>query len=321
MSRKLTHKEFENRVKNVNSNFRLGKFFFLTEYLGTKKPITIKCSSCGDELKINKAGYLLKKENPYNCKVCGNAYNRKFSHTEFLIKLKDKYDSFKSEKLILVTEYLAWNKPITLKCTECGEVWSVKHAGTLLEAYSYDCKYCGDNNNSNGNILLNDIFEKYHFFAKREFQFPEFKGRMAYDGAIWNESHSLLLTLKNKDDFIIPKSLTYSPEILIEFDGWQHFEMHSFGSKNYEYIKHKFKNQIKNDNYKNKKSVEEITPLLRIPPIYDPIKDAKKIEQMVLDFKRTKKVPQEILDFYAQYEFSNYVECVKALENKLAKVA
>lgn len=40
----------------------------------------------------------------------------------------------------------------------------------------------------------------------------------------------------------------------------------------------------------------------------------EKIEAFILEFVKTKNIPQEILDFYYQFEFSNYVECVKTFK-------
>jgi hypothetical protein len=89
--------------------------------------------------------------------------------------------------------------------------------------------------------------------------------------------------------------------LLIEIDGLQHFEaIQHFGG-------HKSLTETKiRDNIKTNFCRNNNIPLLRIPYIYDSVKDKSKIEQFVLNFIQTKQVPQEILDFYAQFPFSDY---------------
>ena len=48
-------------------------------------------------------------------------------------------------------------------------------------------------------------------------------------------------------------------------------------------------------------------PLLRIPYIYDVVKDKDKIEKFINDFIQTKEIPLEISDFYKNIPFSTYV--------------
>jgi hypothetical protein len=94
---------------------------------------------------------------------------------------------------------------------------------------------------------------------------------------------------------------------LIEADGKQHFrEIDIFeGRKGFDL-------RTKNDSRKNIFAITQNIHLLRIPYIYD--NKPEKIESFILEFIETKKVPQEILDFYSQFEFSNYVECVRMHE-------
>ena len=96
-----------------------------------------------------------------------------------------------------------------------------------------------------------------------------------------------------------------SKNLLIEFDGEQHFKNIDFfgGLKS-------FKSRNENDNIKNKYCLDNNIPILRIPYIYDIFLDKDKIEQIILKFITTKQVPKEIIDFYAKYKFSNYVECI-----------
>ena len=69
-------------------------------------------------------------------------------------------------------------------------------------------------------------------------------------------------------------------------------------------------------NVKNKFCFEQNKPILRIPYTYNLDTAKDNIEQLVLDFINTRQVPQEILDFYAQYDFSNYVEIATKLNER-----
>jgi hypothetical protein len=102
--------------------------------------------------------------------------------------------------------------------------------------------------------------------------------------------------------------------ILIEGDGIQHFSPR----KQFGHIE-RLEIQIDNDNRKTLYAFENNMQLLRIPYIYDDNPD--KIKSFILEFLETKKVPQDILDFYAKFKFSNYVECVKAFEEKQERAA
>lgn len=98
--------------------------------------------------------------------------------------------------------------------------------------------------------------------------------------------------------------------LLIECDGEQHFRpLRHFGGLS------KFTVRIQNDNIKNAYCRDNNIPLLRIPYIYDPVKDKEKIEQLVLEFIETQQVPQEIIDFYAQFEFSTYCKQQRVSQN------
>ena len=126
------------------------------------------------------------------------------------------------------------------------------------------------------------------------------------------------------DNLVSPRGYHYrydfeldGNKVLIECDGRQHFENSNYYYKNDE----EFSYRIDSDNIKNAYALKHGMALLRIPHIYSIPKKQKELEEIVLEFIKTKKVPQKILDFYAQFEFSNYVECVNKFQNQLEKTA
>lgn len=98
-------------------------------------------------------------------------------------------------------------------------------------------------------------------------------------------------------------------KLIIECDGEQHFiEVDQFGGKT------GFQQTITSDNEKNLYSFANNIPILRIP--YKYLRTSKKLKQVVTSFVTTKTIPQEIIDFYSQFEFSNYIQCVKEYESQ-----
>ena len=99
-------------------------------------------------------------------------------------------------------------------------------------------------------------------------------------------------------DFFLPKY-----NILIEYDGEQHFTNSSYyGGEN------EFNKRIEYDNIKNTYCKNNDIFLLRIPYKYKPSKHKDKIEKIILDYLKTKQVSIEIAKFYNKYEFSNYLK-------------
>ena len=107
----------------------------------------------------------------------------------------------------------------------------------------------------------------------------------------------------------------YKSNLVIEADGKHHFE-----SIDYFDLSVKFEERVKRDNAKNEYCLKRKMPILRIPYIYDVIKEKDKIEGIVKEFIRTRKVPQEILDFYEPFKESigsNYFDVASEL-NRLS---
>lgn len=96
----------------------------------------------------------------------------------------------------------------------------------------------------------------------------------------------------------------YLPDlnILIEGDGIQHFKpITYFGGKSaFEYV-------VNNDSIKNQYCRNKGIPLLRIPYIYNAVKDKDKIGKFISYFIQAKEIPNEIKQFYEKFPFSNYI--------------
>ena len=121
------------------------------------------------------------------------------------------------------------------------------------------------------------------------------------------QSFSEFKTDKNgsyRFDFFLP-----SHNLLIECDGKQHFEAIGFfeNSNNFAY-------RVQSDNQKNQYALTKNICLLRIP--YVCFQDRAKLNHIIQHTITTRTIPQEIIDFYSQFEFSNYIQCVKEYESQ-----
>lgn len=219
------------------------------------------------------------------CAVFKTAQMKTLTHNEFIEKLKTTNCHYNT--INILGEYTGYRNRISCECKICGNKWNPR-AHALIRGSG--CPNC---NSSKGNKLLEDILIKNNFNHKKEISFEELKQRR-FDNSVLNQ-------------FDIVKCL-------FEYDGSQHFETNDYYGGNDEFERCK-----QSDNIKNTFCINSNIPLLRIPYIYDAVKDADKIEKIILDFIETNKVPKDILDFYRQYDFSNYVDCVNEIEKKIKK--
>ena len=183
-------------------------------------------------------------------------------------------------------------KPTDVTCNSQKKVWWLlpydnpitgKHSDFEWQAtianrnYGSGCPY----------LLLSKTEDLLHNFLKNN------NINFHIEKTFTNCKHKVLLPF----DIYLP-----TQNLLIECDGQQHFKsVKYFGGKKY------FEQRKINDNIKNQYCKENLIPLLRIPYIYDPIKDKVIIEKFVLDFIQTKEIPKEIKQFYEQVPFSNYI--------------
>ena len=89
-------------------------------------------------------------------------------------------------------------------------------------------------------------------------------------------------------------------KMIIELDGLQHFS--NIFYDNYDGV------TLPHDCLKNKYCHDKGMIILRIPYIYDPLKDREKIIKIVKSFLETGRIPIEVMNFYKNNSESNYYE-------------
>ena len=97
-------------LKTKNLEYVSGK------YINNKSKIFVKCLKCGSLLNGTFNHFMTTKGN--GCRVCQYNKMRK-TDKEFKQELNKTHNG----KIIAIDEYKGINKPITLKCTECNNIW------------------------------------------------------------------------------------------------------------------------------------------------------------------------------------------------------
>lgn len=186
-------------------------------------------------------------------------------------ELMYEWDFEKNKKIDPYNITAGCNQSVWWKCATCGTSWN---AVVNKRAHGNSCPVCAS---SRGEKAIKDILMKFDidFVQEKTVYIPEHNKYFYFD-------------------FFV------APDVFIEYDGEQHFEASP-------YFKGKtgLKQTIGRDSIKNQYCKENHFDLLRIPYIYDPIKNKNEIERIVIDFLKNRKAPKEISEFYAGYG-SNY---------------
>ena len=249
------------------------------ESFGSATSVTWKCKTC----KCNWDAKIIYRTQGHKsgCLVCANkkivegvndlATFCKNNDLEYLLKEWD-YAKNKDKKPSMFPK--GTPKRVWWRCSKCNYSWKASISARTGEDRT-GCPKCRASKLENLGIT---IFSNCEISFKKEY----------------------VVRLSDKHYFRYD-FLLKDYKLLIEFDGEQHFKDKTYYAK-----LTPLSERIINDNAKSQYAFEHSVPLLRIPYIYDPLKNKAAIERLLKDFIKTKRIPQEIIDFYARYEFSNY---------------
>lgn len=209
------------------------KITLLNKYTKITDDLEIRCNHCKQIFKRQPQIFLKSQACPY-CETFS-----KFKTKEvFEQQLEEKFGG----EYTLIGDYLGTNKNTLFRHNDCGFIFSNKPHSILGKAPCPRCKKF----NSKGELAIKKILEKHNISYQQQKRF---------------ENLSALLSF----DFYIPKN-----NILIEFQGEQHFHPIShFGGES------KFLKQQENDNKKRQYCKENKYSLLEIS--YKEIDDIENI--------------------------------------------
>lgn len=146
-------------VKNKN-------IVFLSEYLGSEKPIKCMCKECGNIWVNNRPIDLFKRD--VGCPECARKIKgdkRRKSQNQFEDEMKIIYPNIK-----VVGKYINTHTLIQCECEKCKTIWE-SYPSNLLNQ-SAGCPTC---NSSVGERKLIEFLEKYNINYKTQKTFDECK--------------------------------------------------------------------------------------------------------------------------------------------------
>lgn len=224
IKRNFTEDEFQNKLKQIHGE----KYKTLELYVNINKKIITKCNKCSFEWPV-KPSKLLEGS---GCPKCALA-NRTHTNEYFIKRLKEKHGG----KLISLSNFKNYNTKIKMLCNACKQSWETKPSH-LIHSDS-GCPNC---NSSKGEKKIKEFLEKNKIIYETQYSFSECRDKQVlhFDFAIFGNNKKI--------------------NILIEYDGIQHFKPVSyFGGEEY-FFDIKRKDKIKND-FCKKNNIK----LIRIP--------------------------------------------------------
>jgi very-short-patch-repair endonuclease len=212
------------------------------EYKNSKSRLGFKCSKHIDEETQYTSYNSLSRGFGIGCTHCRNEKLRE----EF--KIKNPRDFFIEKGFIPLfenEEYINSNHDLPFIC-KAHQEYGVQETNIKNVRYNKGCKYCSDSK-SKGEIRIREFLDQFNSIQyKLQESFSDCKYRIPL-----------------KFDFLV-----FSSEILqlvIEYDGLQHFEPVDFAGKGEEWALKQFKETQKRDEIKDKYCEKNNIPILRIP--------------------------------------------------------
>lgn len=275
----ITKEEFIDKISNTN-------FILIGEYKNTKTNVEFKCKVCGD-INKKRPGHILSGS---GCSKCSGI--KKKSHKEYITDLLEI-----NRNIICIGEYKSASKKIKHKCLICNFI-SDYIPNNLLRGQG--CSKCANNQklttkeyelkleNKEKRIIVTDEYRGrsvkiQHLclvcnskFYGRPSDILKSKSKSCPTCSSSSNGESIIINYlesnnldyikqyrnsecKNKRplpfDFYIPKL-----NVIVEFDGIQHFYPNRFGADDYEFFKIKT-----NDDIKNSWCLKNNIKLIRIP--------------------------------------------------------
>ena len=197
-------------------------FIPLEKYVDANTNIKHKCLSC-NKIWISRPSKILGKET-----ACCNRKDKTWTHLEYLEELEKK-----NRDVLPLELYIDAKTAILHQCI-CGNEWSVTPNNILAHDKKCGCEI------SKGEEVIRDYLIENNFDFKHEYSFDDLK-RARYDFAIFN----------NKNEV----------EILIEFNGKQHYDFVLYWHK----TQKGFENQQKRDQRKRDYAKQNNIRLIEVP--------------------------------------------------------
>lgn len=228
LNRCRTTESFKQEMKVINPNIEI-----IGEYINVHTKIKCKCNIDGYEWSTTPDSLINRPTGCYKCSCRKTGERCRKTNSNFLLQLKNV-----NPNIIPLENYIDDHTKIKCLCTIHEHVWYV--APNKILHWKTGCPKCASYHNEN---KLDTILDKWGYNYELQKKFP---------------------------DCIDKKPLPfdrYLPDfnILIEYDGEQHYFPIRFGDISNEQAKEKFDKVCLHDNIKNKYCKDNNIPLIRIP--------------------------------------------------------
>lgn len=228
LNRCRTTESFKQEMKVINPNIEI-----IGEYINVHTKIKCKCNIDGYEWSTTPDSLINRPTGCYKCSCRKTGERCRKTNSNFLLQLKNV-----NPNIIPLENYIDDHTKIKCLCTIHEHVWYA--APNKILHRKTGCPKCASYHNEN---KLDTILDKWGYNYELQKKFP---------------------------DCIDKKPLPfdrYLPDfnILIEYDGEQHYFPIRFGDISNEQAKEKFDKVCLHDNIKNKYCKDNNIPLIRIP--------------------------------------------------------
>lgn len=219
---------FKERVHALVGN----EYEVIGEYVNNSTKIDLLHHACGNIYDVSPSHFL---HTGRRCRSCNGGV--KYSEEEFLAMLKEKM----GDDYTLVGSYNGMLNPTTFKHLPCGHVWEAPPCNHIYA--DSGCPECRGPQ-SHGEEVVQETLKPFEdLIVTRQF--------------VADDCRNIRVL---PFDFSVSKKESTRPDLLIEYDGEQHFKpIEWFGGVE------TFRRQQENDRIKNRYCEETGIPLLRIP--------------------------------------------------------
>jgi Zn ribbon nucleic-acid-binding protein/very-short-patch-repair endonuclease len=236
--KKKTTEEFKKEVFDLVKD----EYTVLGEYINTKTKIKLRHNKCGNVYNVQPSNFLQGNRCPKCSKKIGDIKRRKTDK-----QFKEQVFNLVGDEYTVLGDYKGKRTKIKIIHNKCGNIYEVT-SGNFLQGNR--CPIC---KHSKGEEKIAKYLTKFGI---------KYETQKTFDDLKFNRPLRF--------DFYLPDK-----NLLIEYDGKQHFEPATFGGCSKETAEENFKNQQIRDKIKNEYCKENGIKLLRIK--YTDFKNIRKI--------------------------------------------
>lgn len=275
----LTQEQFEKKVYDIFKN----EYIVLGEYSGNKNKVKMKHIICGNDYYA-QAGDVLQGK---GCPICNKGVRK--TQEQFKNEMLKIY----GDEYSVIGEYINCKTDITIKHNVCGNISNLSPDNLLHKKTS--CPHCS--NITKGEFRIKRYLEYNKLNHKQQYKFNDLKDKdyLKFDDAL----------LFNNDEV----------NLLIEYDGEQHFRPVRFGGISKSDASKNFKSAKRRDDLKNNYCKEKNIKLLRISYVDE--KNIDIILQSYLDnvLHIKTKIPPNDFMFWEKNISILFIDLIKKLPN------